>query len=140
MLAILAMASVIVVPNLGGLDARTFSAQVREASNLLNYARRVAVVSGQPATASFSIGTATDEDQAGRPRSYVGGWRGEGVALSYRDSANQEIRVEEKLDITFFPEGGSTGGTLQLQFDDRIASIAVDPFSGRVTAEFLEDQ
>jgi len=52
-LAILAMGSVLVIPNISGMSARTFNAQAREAHSLLNYARRNAVVTGQPATARF---------------------------------------------------------------------------------------
>jgi general secretion pathway protein H len=141
-LAIIAMASVVVVPNLGGLESRTFSAQVREASSLLNYTRRMAVVTGQPATASFHFGSDAAEEVNRSNRNgpaLVGRWQSSGLALRYRDSADREIEVEDKIDITFYPEGGSTGGTLNLQQDDRAASIAVDPFTGRVTAEFLED-
>lgn len=136
-LAIIGMASIIVVPNIGGLESRTFTAQVREANSLLNYARRIAVVSGQPATASFDMTNESALD-ASRPRAAVGRWQSHGVALSYRDSADRESDVEDNIDITFFPEGGSTGGTLMLQQGDRVASIAVDPFTGRVTAEFLD--
>jgi prepilin-type N-terminal cleavage/methylation domain-containing protein len=54
-LAIIATASVMVVSNLGGFEARTFSTQVRQAQSLLNYARRTAVISGQASTVSFNV-------------------------------------------------------------------------------------
>lgn len=146
-LAILAMGSMLVIPNLTGMNARTFGAQVREASALLNYARRTAVVTGQPVTASFQI--AQDEDAvpqrtAESARSRLGRdeiWISRGVNVSYRDSTNQIVDVAESVDITFFPEGGSTGGELILSLDDRAtsASILVDPFSGKVRTEFADD-
>ena len=139
--AIIGMASILVVPNLGGLELRTFSAQVREASSLLNYARRIAVVSGQPATASFSVSDDANESSEGSgPSSSVGKWHSSGVALTYRDSTDRESDIDETIDITFYPEGGSTGGTLMLQLEDRVAAIEVDPFTGRVTTTFLDDR
>ena len=144
-LAILAMGSMLVIPSLTGMNARTFGAQVREANALLNYARRTAVVTGQPVTASFQIAQAAESMErtaAENARSRLGRddvWVSRGVNVSYRDSTNQIVEVEELVDITFFPEGGSTGGELILSLDDRAASIFVDPFSGKVTTEFPDD-
>jgi general secretion pathway protein H len=139
-LAILGLASMIVVPNITGLEARSFSAQVRDAHSLLNYARRIAVISGQPSTASFQI-TADNADlsPATRARSSVGSWQSEGTSIIFLDSTDLETEVEDMVEFTFYPEGGSTGGTLLLQFEERIARIAVDPITGRVTSEFVEE-
>jgi len=143
-MAIIAMASVIVIPNLTGLEARTFTAQVRDANSILNYARRIAVVTGQPRTASFFI-NAQDADAAldDSPRQYqaVGAnrWDSYGTAIRFRDSTDREVEVEEKIDITFYPEGGSTGGTLLLSQGNQQALIVVDPFTGRISTEIPED-
>lgn len=139
-LTILGMASIVVVPNLGGLEVRTFSARVREATSLLNYARRTAVVSGQPAVASFLV-TATGQSADGfvDPRTVAGSWQADDISITFEDSTEQETRIDERLDVTFYPEGGSTGGILHLRVGDRQASIAVDPFSGRVLTEFPDD-
>ncbi|MDP1933005.1 MAG: GspH/FimT family pseudopilin [Gammaproteobacteria bacterium] len=143
-LAILAMGSMLVIPSLTGMNARTFGAQVREASALLNYARRTAVVTGQPVTASFQIDAAENVEQtaAQSARSRLGRddvWTSRGVSVTYRDSTNQLTNVEEFIDITFFPEGGSTGGELILALEGRAASIFIDPFSGKVRTEFSND-
>lgn len=132
-MAIMAMASLVLVPNLTGLEARSFSAQVREAQSLLNYARRIAVVSGQPSVASFYFDT-PDPDAVTSPntRNRVGQWHSDGTAITYRDSTDRDVEVEEIIDITFYPEGGSTGGSLMLQNDDRIVTIHIDPFTGRI--------
>ena len=45
----------------------------------------------------------------------------------------------EPLIVTFFPEGGSTGGTLLLRRDDRAASIHVDPITGRMETAYADD-
>ncbi len=148
-LAILAMGSMLVVPGLTGMDSRTFNAQVREASSLLNYARRTAVVTGRPAIASFQSQPAqTDADAnadlrtSEAARSTLGPddiWSSRGVEIAYRDSTQQLVDVENAIDITFFPEGGSTGGALILTLDDREAIIVIDPFSGRVRTELPDD-
>lgn len=156
MLAILAMGSMLVIPGLTGMDSRTFNAQVREAGSLLNYARRTAVVTGRPAVASFE--SQSEESQPERSeeseaeeadirtseaaRSTLGPdapWSSRGVEIAYRDSTRQLVEVEDTIDITFFPEGGSTGGELILTLDDLEAVIVIDPFSGRVRTELPDD-
>ncbi len=143
-LAILAMGSALLIPNLGGMSGRTFNAQVREATALLNYTRRNAVVLGQPATASFFASSSVEVEQTEieAARSDLGRddtWTARGIALSYRDSTDQTVLVEDSVDISFFPEGGSTGGALVLSLEERQAIISIDPFSGKVHTEILDD-
>jgi len=144
-LAILAMGSVLVIPNISGMSARTFNAQAREAHSLLNYVRRNAVVTGQPATARFlpDLRDAEALREAGDAavRSRLGAddtWSARDLTLSYRDSTQKVTPVEEFIDITFFPEGGSTGGALILAQDSREVVISIDPFSGKVKTEEQE--
>jgi general secretion pathway protein H len=138
-LAIIATASVMVVPNLGGFEARTFSAQVRQAQSLLNYARRTAVISGQASTVSFNVLPAgemaqVDEEEYASLSNIVAQWNGAGVNLRFRDSTGREIEIEEKTEVTFYPEGGSTGGTLLFAQEDQAGVIDIDPFTGRVSS------
>jgi general secretion pathway protein H len=138
-LAIIATASIMVVPNLGGFEARTFSAQVRQAQSLLNYARRTAVISGQASTVSFNVLPAdelaqADEEEYASLSNIVAQWNGGGVNLRFRDSTDREIEIEEKTEVTFYPEGGSTGGTLLFAQEDQAGVIDVDPFTGRVSS------
>ena len=65
-------------------------------------------------------------------------WTARDLTLSYRDSTQQVTPVEEFIDITFFPEGGSTGGALILAQDNREVVISIDPFSGKVKTEEQE--
>jgi general secretion pathway protein H len=140
-LSIIAMVSFIVVPNFTGLESRTFSAQVREARSLLNYARRIAVVSGQPSTASFLITTSEQSDLGAYEiaRSSVGQWRSNGTQITYRDSTDRDIDIEDKLEITFYPEGGSTGGSIILTANERAASLNIDPITGKIESELLDE-
>ena len=135
-LLILGMASVLVVPNLGGLESRNFNAQVREAVSLLNYARRIAVVKGVPGKAVFHI--AEDDSEAGSfdtRSATTGNWMNKGIAVEYRDSTNKIVEVEDLVEIIFYPEGGSSGGELTLRLGDRLAVLHIDPFSGRVSTD-----
>lgn len=138
-LTILGMASILVVPNLGDLELRTFGAQAREATSLLNFARRNAVVQGQPATAAFySAGIDLTELPPGP--AVAGTWQaGSDTTLVYRDSTEQDTEVDDMVAVQFFPEGGSTGGTLLLSQGNQTIAIQIDPFTGRVTLEAIDD-
>ncbi len=134
-LSLIGMASVLIFPNVGNLDGRTFSVQVRQAHSLLNHARRDAVVRGQPSTIRLYADEIPDNSEAGLNPNIVGSWQSEGIDIVFRDSTEQERDVEQSIDITFFPEGGSTGGTLLLALDEQQARIAIDPFTGRIDNE-----
>ena len=144
-LAILAMGSVLLIPSIGNMSSRTYTAQVREVSSLLNYARRTAVVTGQAASAQFF--PELEDNESAQPaaqsaRSDLGRdniWRARGIELAFEDSTEQQIDVEDGVTITFFPEGGSTGGSLILSLDSRETVISIDPFSGKVRAEYADD-
>jgi len=139
-LSIIVMASILVVPTFGGLEGRTFGVQVRAASSLLNYARRTAVVTGQPSTASFyPILDEEEDDDANTKLSSVGTWQSNGAKLHFRDSTDRESEIQKLIEITFYPEGGSTGGTLLLAQGAQLVSIKIDPFTGRVVTEYEEN-
>lgn len=138
-LTLIGTASLLIFPNVGSLEGRTFSVQVRQASTLLNHARRNAVVRGQPSTIRLYADDEIQESDEILDPNVIAAWNSEGIQLGFRDSTNQERDVDESVDITFFPEGGSTGGTLLLALDDRRASIQIDPFSGRINSEFDEE-
>lgn len=144
-LTIIGMASVLVVPNLTGMEARTFSAQLRQANSMLNYGRRIAVVSGQASTISLNASSeqATDREQDSESSqallNIVGEWDATGLELRFRDSTDKEVEIEDKILITFYPEGGSSGGTLLFFEGERQASIIIDPFTGRISSTYGED-
>ena len=134
-LTLIGMASVLIFPNVGNLDGRTFNIQVRQASSLLNHARRDAVVRGQPSTIRIYADEELQQSDEILDPNVVGSWFSEGIRIGFRDSTEQEDEIDENIDITFFPEGGSTGGTLLLAMEDREACIAIDPFTGRIKNE-----
>ena len=46
-----------------------------------------------------------------------------------------EYEVEDKIEIVFYPEGGSSGGSIFLSFEGRESEIQDNSFSGEVTIE-----
>ena len=139
-MAIIAMASLIIFPNLTGLESRAFSTRVQEAQTLLNHARRTAVVSGQPSIASFLMDSDVLEQSPGVSSFSAGIWEAAGIELTFEDSAERQTEILDLLEVTFFPEGGSTGGSLVLSAQSRQASIDINPFNGRVATKYSDGQ
>lgn len=131
-LTIIGMAGVLIAPNIGSLESRTFSAQVRGAHSLLNYARRMAVVQGQPVTASFIVNTGKSTRDKIVANPDTDEWISDDIAVRFIDSTDKEVDIEDRLNVVFFPEGGSTGGILFFSQNDDEAAIAIDPFTGRI--------
>tara|TARA_R110002072_G_scaffold269868_3_gene429508 strand:- start:51831 stop:52322 length:492 start_codon:yes stop_codon:yes gene_type:complete len=134
-LGILGMMAMLVGPGLNSLDSPGFNAQVREATGLLNHARRMAVVQGQPARIEFSVitpGDSVDTSADSLPPGMVGRWQSRDLTLVHTSSTGQHTDIDSSLEIEFYPEGGSTGGQLTFTQGNRQADITIDPFSGRV--------
>ena len=134
-LAIIGLASVLIFPNVGNLELRTFDSQVRQAVSLLNFAKRSAVVQGRSASIEIYAVPMSQTSSTQSPNA-VGHWEFSYGTLRYRNTADVDVEVEEKIEISFFPEGGSSGGTILLTFEDREASIHINPFSGQVEVEY----
>ena len=138
-LTLLGLASVLVVPNLGDLEIRTFSAQARGAAAQLNYTRRTAVVQGQPMKAYF-YGPDVDPLDMVPARFDTTIWQaGTGTSIRFRDSTDQETEVDDELVVSFYPEGSSSGGTLLLQQEEQQVAIEIDPFTGRISSTVLAE-
>lgn len=134
-LGILGMAAGLLVPRLTSLDGPGFTAQTREATGMLNYARRMAVVQGTPASVVLMTDDYADQlaqESQDHTSNAVATWIGRDITLQHLGSTGQRRQIEEQLQVTFYPEGGSTGGEITLRQDRREATIVVDPFSGRV--------
>lgn len=134
-MTLIALATLVVVPNIGELDARNFDVQARQAVALLNHARRTAVVNGTPASVTFYDAAEESADLPAPARNSVGSWYGDGIALGYQDSNDREVEIERQVEFSFYPEGGSSGGTLTLSANSRRIAIEVDPFTGRIRPE-----
>ena len=133
-LTLIGLASILVFPNVGNLESRTFSAQVRQAVSLLNFAKRTAVVQGQPASIEIY---AVPIAEAAAPQSLaaVGRWEFSYGSIRFIDDTDVDFEVEEKIEVVFYPEGGSSGGTIFLRFEERESKIMINSFSGEVSIE-----
>lgn len=140
-LAILGMAVSLVAPNLSGIGARRFDAQLREAAGLLNHARRMAVVEGQVTEVRFSVAGESEEGAVAERGERVSEFRfAGGLEMAFRETADEQAEPETEMTLQFFPEGGATGGELLLLGEDRQALIRIDPFSGRVETELINER
>ena len=113
-MGIVALAAAIIAPNLTGIDGRNFDAQLRELVAQLNYARRSAIVSGQVSTMQ---------------------WADESITLEFSadDARVSSYEPIDSLTVSFYPEGGTTGGRLRLTQDRQRGWISIDAFTGRIT-------
>ncbi|GAB6041074.1 hypothetical protein JCM17961_17480 [Endothiovibrio diazotrophicus] len=125
-MAIVGMLAALVAPRIGSSEGSLFRAQVREAVAALNYARRSAIIQGYPAEAVLQPGGVTDPGE--------GHWVSRGVSLSVLEGKVPEGK-DAPFKVTFFPEGGSSGGELALKLGTRTATIRIDAVTGRVRAK-----
>ena len=133
-LSIIGIVSTLVLPGLGDIEFRTFNSQVREAASLLRFAKRTAVVQGSPASIEIYAVPSSELDTDASPMS-VGYWEFSYGDLIFEESTDVTYEVEDKIEIVFYPEGGSTGGVISLKFEERKSKIIIDPFSGQVKIE-----
>jgi len=131
----------LVIPNLNTLDNSTFNAQVRNAVASLTYTRRIAIVEASPRTVAFFALDPESSDydelrEQADAKNLDASWSSELLKLRYQGDPNQPDEEVEHIDITFFPQGGSTGGVLNFAMDDRTAMIRIDPITGRIATAF----
>lgn len=140
-LAIILIGVGVIIPGVMSRDNNAFNAQVRQAVAVLTYARRVAIVEAVPRTARFY---ALDPDSADfeRRKDELAAvrkptqWVTDTLQLSYQSDPNQREKEAEKIEVTFFPQGGSTGGVLNFVQNNRSAKIWVDPLTGRIATAY----
>jgi general secretion pathway protein H len=135
-LSIIALGVGLIAPNIGLTDNSVFTADVRKAAATLSYARRLAIVqaapvtielhSGVPDAAEEDVAAALSEEQARRH------WRSELIQLRYQDDLQPAAEQVDDIAITFFPQGGSTGGTLHFSRNQRSAQIRISAMTGRI--------
>jgi general secretion pathway protein H len=155
-MAILAMMAAIVIPRISSGSATLLQAQMRQAMAVLNYARRSAIVEGQTKTVVFSEGSEEKtENQFTATANFIQ-WVSRGASVQSAgtegDSNNSKgtEKKEEKENpnggdnstthkITFYPEGGSSGGDLIFSYQGLKAKITVNPLTGKVESKFLDE-
>ncbi len=140
-LAIILIGAGLIIPNLGSLETKSFDAEVRQAVAILKYARRISIVEGSPVTTRFialdpqQTNFALKREQLMAARKATD-WISDKLSLKYRKEINQPDENKESVEVTFFPQGGSTGGVLIFASNQLSAQIRVDPITGRITAAY----
>ncbi|ALG67718.1 prepilin-type N-terminal cleavage/methylation domain-containing protein [Beggiatoa leptomitoformis] len=132
-MAIIALAASIVIPNLNSGKATFLQAQLREAIAVLNYARRSAIVEGTSKVVTFYEGTEEGQDEKTyKPSS----WVSRGAKLQW----GGEITAKDKnmYEIVFYPEGGSSGGEIVLSYAEIKANIKINALTGKIESDFLQ--
>ena len=133
-LAIIALGASLLLPNFDVLESRDFSVQVRDAVSQLNFTRRSAVINGR--TSIVSLVGETNADFPNTKDNMVARWVSDDIGLKFFDSTDREIISEtNSFEVSFYPEGGSSGGTLIFFQSEQAAKIFIDPFSGRIKRE-----
>ena len=140
-LSIIVIASGLIIPNLSITDNAAFNAEVRRAASALTYARRMAIVKGAPqSTTLFALNPDASvyeellEEAEAIERNAR--WASEQLALSYQGDLDPEPEPVDKLVVTFFPQGGSTGGLIAFNSGDRDAMIRVNAITGRIDTAY----
>ena len=130
-LSIIGFVSVLIFPNVGNLESRTFNSQLRQIVSLLNFAKRTAVIEGRPASVEIYAVPISELEISQSPAS-VGYWEFSYGSIRFEESTDVEYEIEDKIEVFFYPEGGSTGGTIFLSFEERERLIQINPFSGEI--------
>jgi general secretion pathway protein H len=144
-LALILIGVGLIIPNLSNTAATTSNADVRQAVAILKYARRVAIVEGSPRIARFF---ALDERSAGfaerqrelQAQRNPADWISDSITLQFRSELNQRAEDRDKIEVVFFPQGGSTGGVLGFNSKDFHAEVRIDPLTGRISAAYNGEQ
>lgn len=135
-LSIIALAVSLTMPNIATSDNSAFNAEIRKALTTLNYARRIAIVQAQPAIAEFRTQTAGSDATTAATDDRNSLWFNAEFTLGFQNEFDQVPQATSAIKVIFFPQGGSTGGTLSFTREERVAMIRVDPITGRIDTAY----
>jgi general secretion pathway protein H len=138
-MAIMGMIASLVIPHIGSGQLTLLQAQMREAVAVLNYARRSAIVEGKQKVASFYEGKENTVDKSPQKMT-PGQWVSRGTTLQWGEKPGKDQPQDKVYQITFYPEGGSSGGEIILGYLDHKAVIRVNPLTGKVEAEIVDEK
>ena len=119
-MAIIAMAAAVVMTRLNGTSELTYlKAEVRKTIAKLNYNRRIAIFEGKEKLVIFQKINQMGSENSNR---IIWEW-------------NEKFSNKADYKITFYPEGGSSGGELSLSYLGHKAKIIVNPITGKIESE-----
>jgi prepilin-type N-terminal cleavage/methylation domain-containing protein len=158
-LAVVGIAATVVLPRLGFSTSVRLQAEVREVQSLLQYAQRQALLQGT--TVQVALYSLSDDKEQGQVDPQVSNgetnldthfeqgviatsldsgtptlekplvWASNDIKMAFRDALSDRLFPVNSLIFEFFPTGGSSGGLLMLQMDERRSFINLNPITGR---------
>jgi type II secretion system protein H len=128
---IVALSVGIIAPRFSGSELSQLKAQTREIVSIFNYARRMAVVTGQVQTVWLQV---MAEENAAPPatrpqRSTQDRWVSRGAAIEWENDAPTQENNAYKIE--FFPAGGTSGSSFTLQQGDFKMHVELHPLTGK---------
>lgn len=130
--SIIGLTALLIIPSMDMGQTTVLKAQVREAVAILNHARRSAIIHSRPMIASFSLSSTA--------QSTPGQWVSRGATVEWGKQDKKESVTEASHEITFYPEGGSSGGEFSLVQDDYKITITVNPLTGKVETKSVDEE
>lgn len=125
-MAIIAIASAVVIPRIGNNEGKIYRAQLKTLTAALNYNRRNAIIMNRPFEMKVEPDTAAG-------KTAKGDWKSQGADIQWQ--TDTEKYQNKRFAITFFPQGGATGGTITLQQGSFVAQVVIDSLTGKVIVE-----
>ncbi len=146
-MVIIGMMAALVIPNLSSGQATVLRAQVREAVAKLRYASRSAKILGKEQITNLYEGKEGTERTGDKSTAKVkpGDWVSRGIRIQWGEEDNDDVNDESNIgktaySFTFYPEGGSSGGEIILSYLQYKAKIKVNPLTGKIESEILDDE
>lgn len=138
-MVIVAMAIVIIVPRMGSNELTLLRVQVREVISVLNYSRRTAIIQGVPQIAVLYV-----YNEKIKPPKQIGHWASKGAQLQWNDEKVLKPKDEnteelQHVEITFYPEGGCSGGELVLSNEKNKIKITINPLTSKIVSESSDE-
>lgn len=130
--SIIGLTTLLIIPRMDMGQTTMLRAQVREAVAILNHARRSAIIHSRPMVASFSL-SSTAQPTSGQ-------WVSRGATVEWGKQDKKDADTEISHEITFYPEGGSSGGEFSLVQDDYKITITVNPLTGKVETKSADEE
>ncbi|HIE01436.1 MAG TPA: type II secretion system protein GspH [Thiotrichaceae bacterium] len=152
-MVILGMMAALIIPNLSIREGVVLKAQAREVIARLRYARRSAIVEGKQKVVILYQGQKGEEGEAAhdtpKPKADPGHWVSRHAFVECHralgdDKADNAVSDQKEettaCEITFFPEGGSSGGEIILSDQDYQAKITVNLITGKIKSDIFGNE
>ena len=140
-MAIIAIASAIIIPRLGSNGVTHLKAEVREVAAILNHARQLATIQGQEMEVKLYATPSSVDKKKRKP----GEWHSRGAEIHStsafaKSNAEKETKTGKNpvYRVLFYPGGGSSGGTFTFKRQNVEIILKVNLITGKVSTKIQE--